>query len=324
MGLLTLLAYGGVRLNGFVYEDRNWRGILGLGSEPTLTWTGNLFGGDNAVAFHLGNLLLHLVNVSLLGWIAAIVWSIPVAIMASLWFLVHPLNVEAVAYIANRHELLAAFWLLLAIRVGLGWRPKTFHFQAIAVTLCAVAAIASKPSAIAVLALIPAALWVCDSPVLKALGFWWIALGAACIVTAIPILKNPYTFASAYSAIDYAGYQAVAFWSLLGRVIVPTHLSIDHDWISASANLRGVALAGMVYAALVAPAIAVEPWTRIVVYPLLWAVLALAPRFVLRSPELLHEHSFYPVLLGAACAVGLAAQTIYQFVSNRSLPYADR
>ena len=107
---LTLAVYAPVRDAGWVYEDRQTQ-IYQPRLLTTETW--QLVATPSGA--HLLNLSLHLVLAALvvtfarrlgvhgLGlWAAAILW------------LLHPLNVETVAYAASRGELLAALGLVWA------------------------------------------------------------------------------------------------------------------------------------------------------------------------------------------------------------------
>ena len=71
--------------------------------------------GDNPMPFHALNVLLHALNsvlVLLLAWRLLPAWP---ALFAGVLFAVHPVHTEAVANIAGRGELLAAFFVLLGV-----------------------------------------------------------------------------------------------------------------------------------------------------------------------------------------------------------------
>ncbi|MFZ0227042.1 MAG: hypothetical protein WAL41_08885, partial [Mycobacterium sp.] len=105
-------------------EASNWHPITWL--SHALDW--QLF-GPNAMGHHVDSVLLHTLNVVvlflLLGWITKRVG--PSLLVAAL-FAVHPLNVESVAWVAERKNLLSTLFFLLTIaayawyaRRG-GWR----------------------------------------------------------------------------------------------------------------------------------------------------------------------------------------------------------
>ncbi len=64
--------------------------------------------------YHVANLILHVIE-SLLVWIILRKLSIPGAFLAAIIFALHPVNVESVAWIAQRKNLMAMLFLLLSI-----------------------------------------------------------------------------------------------------------------------------------------------------------------------------------------------------------------
>ncbi|MGD0383572.1 MAG: tetratricopeptide repeat protein [Thermoguttaceae bacterium] len=70
--------------------------------------------GMHPTGYHITNLILHIVA-SLLIWLILRKLSIPGAFWAAMIFAVHPVNVESVAWIAQRKNLMAMFFFLLSI-----------------------------------------------------------------------------------------------------------------------------------------------------------------------------------------------------------------
>jgi tetratricopeptide (TPR) repeat protein len=71
--------------------------------------------GDKPGAYHVENILLHAVNGALLFFLLRrLISSRPAAFLGALLFVVHPVQVEAVAYLSERGELLAAGLFLLS------------------------------------------------------------------------------------------------------------------------------------------------------------------------------------------------------------------
>ena len=66
--------------------------------------------------YHATNLLLHLLNIVLVGWVALKLsnkhW---IALICALLFALHPINVETVAWASARKDLLSGFFFLLSI-----------------------------------------------------------------------------------------------------------------------------------------------------------------------------------------------------------------
>ena len=70
--------------------------------------------GMNSTGYHVTNLLLHIAT-AIMIWIILRKLSIPGAFLAAMIFVVHPVNVESVAWIAQRKNLTAMLFLLLSI-----------------------------------------------------------------------------------------------------------------------------------------------------------------------------------------------------------------
>ncbi len=70
--------------------------------------------GMNATGYHVTNLVLHIAT-TLLIWIILRKLSIPGAFFAALIFAIHPVNVESVAWIAQRKNTLSMLFFLLSI-----------------------------------------------------------------------------------------------------------------------------------------------------------------------------------------------------------------
>lgn len=79
----------------------------------------------NPFIFHLDNLVMHLVNVTLVFFILRLLnLKPPVYLLATLLFAVHPLQVESVAWISSRKDVLFAAFYLSAILCYLKSQPS--------------------------------------------------------------------------------------------------------------------------------------------------------------------------------------------------------
>ena len=114
-----------------------------------------IFGGPNSQSAHMINAVLHALNGMLVLRLARrLKLGLPAAIAAAILFVVHPLQVEAVAWAMGRKDLLATLACLIAIEC---WQRDTTRapwFAAVAVGV----AVLAKPTAV----ILPAILVLMD------------------------------------------------------------------------------------------------------------------------------------------------------------------
>jgi tetratricopeptide (TPR) repeat protein len=115
-----------------------------------LTWLSHMLDvelfGAHAGAHHLVNVLLHALNGALVVlWLAAATGRVGRAAAVGLLFALHPLRVEVVAWIAERKELLAATFGLLALLAYVRAAKRPGRPRIGLVALCFALSLASKP-----------------------------------------------------------------------------------------------------------------------------------------------------------------------------------
>jgi Tfp pilus assembly protein PilF len=203
------------------FEQANWH---------PLTWLSHaldfqLF-GLNPAAHHSINLLLHTANVLLLfillQWLTGYTWrSVAVAAL----FAVHPMNVESVAWIAERKNVLCMFFFLLTLLAYGHYVCKPGVARYIGVFVGFALALLSKPMAIT----LPFALLLLDYWPLGRLGLREAADASASLVpekrsiSSLLIEKVPLFAMSAASAvITMKGQRAGG--AVMVRYPLPAHL----------------------------------------------------------------------------------------------------
>lgn len=98
-------------LAGYGLESNYYRPLL------SLTFAVNyVIGKDSPLGYHLLSNFLHVMNgVLLYVLLLRILKNKTIALFSSLFFIVHPVNVEAVAYVSGRGDPLSAFFILLSL-----------------------------------------------------------------------------------------------------------------------------------------------------------------------------------------------------------------
>src|SRR5664280_67241 len=102
--------------------------------------------GLNAGGYHVTNLILHILSTLLLFWLfnrmTGAIWKS--AFVAAL-FALHPLHVESVAWIAERKDVLSAFFWMLTLCLYVYYTEKPVIRRYLLVLLCFACALMSKP-----------------------------------------------------------------------------------------------------------------------------------------------------------------------------------
>jgi len=115
-----------------------------------LVWLSFMFDyqlhGLNAGGYHLTNLILHIMSALLLFWLfnrmTAAIWR---SAFVAFLFALHPLHVESVAWIAERKDVLSAFFWMLTLCLYVYYTERPAIRRYLLVILCFACALMSKP-----------------------------------------------------------------------------------------------------------------------------------------------------------------------------------
>jgi len=255
-----------------------------------LFWIEWRFWGDNPTGYHVVNLILHTVACALV-WRVLRVLRVPGAYAAALLFAVHPINVQSVAWIASRKNILslifAAWATLLYLRSDdrLGGRGRWRYWLALVVMELG---LLSKTAIFP----LPAVLLLCE---------WWMRGGRMdrrVIVRAVPffvvaLAMTLFTIWFQYSrgaigedvrsesVLSRVGGAGWIIWFYLIKVLAPVNLMYGYpDW---PVNVLRPALYFAPLAALVVVFVVLwrhsrtRTWARAALFAFAYFVLMLIP-----------------------------------------------
>lgn len=334
---LTPLVYRGVWSAGFVYEDWNAVGHsepqgfaiqpLRVRSLTRASYRLDRWLGDNQPAmYHLTNLGLHIANGGLVMGLAIALGVAPgVAVLAGTIFLLHPMQTEAVDYIAGRTEVLSTCLVLLGCLaiVRERWWLAAAPF---------VLAMMAKESAVVGIGLFALLHFVRTGTIprqLRQIRLYLLCSLPIALMTAT-VFRYEYRPGgrSVLSLFEYMRLQATAVWSFLGAILLPLprFFSIDHDFEIVPTGWQTLAFWTLVWAACGVGflwLVRKDLWKRRdadwIPFGLIWFGIAISPRFVMRIPEVLNEHQLYLGMVGISLAL---AQAIGFLTARRSPCFA--
>ncbi len=290
--------------NGFVSDDRGYilsnpavrdftlSGFLRLWTDTfcfsyvPLTmvsfWVDSFFWGRNPAPFHAVNLLLHLA-VCFLVWlfVQRMSGSRLIGFLAAILFGLHPLRVEAVAWVSSRKDLLSTAFFLLGLILYDRWREKGGRRWYATALGCAVCSFLSKPSAVtfplAALCVeyfrgrpFDRTLWVGLSPffVLSAAG------SAVTLVTQRALIG-----AEPHSLVLSIAVPLRGLVIYLTKTLLPVRLSALYPFPDPACLLSGLPVDALLLTTVAAAAaIAMRtPWKRTVAFSLLFFIATILP-----------------------------------------------
>jgi tetratricopeptide (TPR) repeat protein len=250
------------------YDESNWHPV---------TWLSHMLDCQlfhlNPAGHHYTNALLHALNALLLFWVlysaTGYIWR---SFMVAALFALHPINVESVAWVAERKNLLSLFFFLLALGAYRWYalKPRISGY-AIVAALFAMSLMA-KPQAIT----LPFVLLLWDYWPLRRAGpflsgdkqpseirSWpWLVLEkvplfAMCIVSSILTLKAQTAAGAVTSFTRYPlsiriDNALVAYARYLGKALWPSHLSVMYPYQPASLTHLQILLSLLLLASMTA------------------------------------------------------------------------
>ena len=220
--------------------------------------------GLNPTGYHWVNLLLHVAN-ALLVWRLLARLRVPGAWLAGAIFALHPVQVESVAWITERKNVLMGFFVLLTLLAWIAFvderTKRPWRFYALALVLY-VLALSAKTTACTLPAALLLILWLQKKPIswqriLQVIPFFFLGLGMG-LVTVWWERYHQGTSRALFaflSPIERLLIASRAVWFYLSKLIWPSNLTfiypkwnispahpLDYAWL-----LAGVVLCAVIY-----------------------------------------------------------------------------
>jgi len=284
LAVITILVYRPAWSGGFLWDDdayitnnelltapdglrRIWFSFDSPSQYFPLTYTSfrieRSLWGLNPIGYHWTNILLHVAN-ALLIWCLLARLKVPGAWLAAMIFALHPVQVESVAWITERKNVLMVFFFLLTLLAWIAFvdertrRPWRFYVLAL---ILYVLSLSAKTTACTLPAALLSILWLQKKSIDKrrllqvlpflVLGFsmglltvWWERYHQGTHGTLFPFL----------SPLERALVASHAVWFYLGKLIWPANLTFIYPkWTIAVTRAPDYAwlLAGMVLGAVI-------------------------------------------------------------------------
>ena len=256
------LAPGGLRWAFTTVHEQWWLPVLWTSFMADVT----LFGPE-PFGHHLTNVLLHVANVLLLFWVLARMTRAPWrSFFVAAFFALHPLRVESVVWITARKDVLSGLFFFRAVLVHLRQAERPAASRRAGLAALMLLGLMSK----AIVVVLPALLLLLDYWPLRRAGDPW---GRDAWPRWRPLLAEKwplFALALVFSAVNLhthvsgsggeaglplatrVGLALPNYWTYLGKIFWPAHLSIHYPecdvvngLVSAAAGLGLLAVTGL-------------------------------------------------------------------------------
>jgi len=339
--VLGIAAYSNTFNSPFHFDDRlnivsnsSFRSLDNLGAiwnfRPTrfitfLTFALNYkIGGLNVFGYHVVNLIIHLISALFVFWFVKLIFqtpeinktkiyshSYPIAVFASLIFLLHPLQTESVTYISQRSTSLAALFCLLTLCLYIKFRllinaeDKNWLVYLIFSFISCIFAMFSKENAVTLPIMIIFSEFFFFK--LKKIKIGFLYLITLPIIPVILICYNiaNYTTLSKINGVqvstgDYFYTQLRVLITYIRLFFLPINQNFDYDYpISNSLFDFRVIISLLFIFALVFIAFRIVRKYKLSSFGIFWFFITLMPESsLIRIDDLIYEHRLYLPMVG--------------------------
>ncbi len=292
--------------------------------------------GLSPFSYHLFNVLLHLLNVFLVFYFAYLLTrrNLTIASIAALFFGIHPMHVESVAWVSERKDVLYTCFFLAAMITYLKYlthfrakakgkraNPQKYYFYTLLFFLLS---LLSKGMAV----VLPVVLLGIDflkkrrfqkRAILEKIPFFIIALLFGIIALYIQTDRGAVSDMSRFDLISRLGYASYGFLYYIAKFFLPIHLSSFHPYPNLTGQLSGIFwIAPLGVAALWGAAIYTLKSQRMTFFGLFFyaVTVALVLQFITVGSALVAERYTYVSYIGLLLALGYGYHYLMQKKGN--------
>ncbi len=302
-----------------------------------LSFLGNyMISGTNPIGYHLVNNFVHIANAVLIFLLLFHLFKrkLP-AFLASFFFLIHPLQTEAVTYVSGRGDPLSVFFMLGALTVWL-YRPRWKYWTGIPL---AILALLSRETAV----LFPVYLVIVLMTFVYRDGFWrslwqsiknawpFFAISLAYGILRLTVLNfqntlNFYRLPNVYT--EHLVYRLYTFLEVIVTyfklILVPTGLHMERDVIVKTSLLQWpVWFAIFILIGIIA--MIVWRWRRgDRIWFFAWGMffIPLIPTSgIVPINGLIYEHWLYFSFLGVGILVAMYLEKLWEYLKRQPPPW---
>lgn len=286
----------------------------------------------NASAFHMLNLFLHLVNCLLVYWLVLlVVKDDKIALLLTALFALHPLQVEAVAWVSALSILLCATFYLAAIICYIRYHNSMYKPKYIYITfMLFIGGLLSKSTAIS----LPVMLLIFDyffgrkadrRSLIEKIPFFLMAIIFGIVAMKARNAAGHFTeMGTVYTVIDRISIISYSVLHYCIKILIPVKLSAVYpfpkkigQWLPYSFTIAPVILAGVVFLI-----IRYRKRNRYVCFAPLFFIVLIAPvlQFIPYSQQMVADRYTYLAVIGFFLLPGLAVHYLYHHFARIRLP----
>jgi len=324
------LGWANVRWALTAFEVGNWHPLTLISHMTDVS----LF-GMRAGAHHVVSAILHAVNAALLFFVlnAATGRRMP-SLLAAALFAVHPLNVESVAWIAQRKSVLCMLFILLTLLAYVRWVLRGGRARYAMALVAYAAALASKPIAVVLPGLLLALdVWPLSRLPLEGRGTLrragWLLFEKAPFAV-LAVAATLVTFAAQQEGGALGSFEnfpvglrlantTFAYAWYLGRMVWPSGLSLFYPTTLGAGAALKVAASAIMLAAITAAVLSCARRQPYLLFGWTWYVVSLVPvaGLVQFGTQIVADRYAYLALIGPFAAIAFLGADAVQGRSVR-------